>query len=97
MDINQALGMAQRLKNHFRVFEEIHEFMKEVTALKGWFNEVESHKAAIEDEVRALRDEKARLSEEIEAMEPIAEEARKAQEHLDGLRAEINAIKEKLG
>lgn len=59
MDINKALTLAKNLRNHFKVFEELEEFMREAVALQNVVKEFESRKATLQKDMETLQDSKA--------------------------------------
>ncbi len=65
MDINKALTMAKNLRNHFKVFEEMEEFMREAVALQNVVKEFEAKKAQLQKEIADLEAEKVDFSDAV--------------------------------
>lgn len=63
MDINKVLTMSKNLKNHFRIFAELDEFMREAVALQNVVREFENRKAGLQEEIEALGHEKMDAAE----------------------------------
>ena len=61
MDISKALGVAKALKNHFRAFEFLDEFVNEASALQNVVKEFETRKGKLQVEIKALELEKAEV------------------------------------
>lgn len=96
MEINEALNIARQLKNHFRAFEKIDELVNEGAALQNVMAEFESKKAAIQEEIAALRELKEREGAHVKTMELMAAEEAEARKRLDAIKDEIRRIKMKL-
>ncbi len=62
MDLNQALNVAKQLKNHFRAFEYLDDFVKKTVALEGTLKEFESRRDALQKEVSTLEEKKGKLA-----------------------------------
>ena len=58
MEINQALSIAKQLKDHFRAFERLDEFIKEATALQNLLSEFEDRKAQLQKDIQELENKK---------------------------------------
>jgi chromosome segregation ATPase len=51
MDLNEALNVAKQLRNHYRVFEKLHDFVSSVISLQHLQNELKERNEVLKDEI----------------------------------------------
>ena len=74
MELNQALSIAKQLKNHWKAFQFLEEFIKEAGALQNLMKESEARKAKLREEISVLLKQKADAEELAEASKKANEE-----------------------
>ena len=91
MEINEALSVAKQLKNHFRAFEKLDEFLKEIAAGQVLMKELQHRKAILENGIVGLQ--KQRAETEAETDRYLAERRKDAEATIEGLKKKIPILR----
>lgn len=94
MNVQEAMSIAQNMKNHFKAFEKFDEFMKFVASSESRVSELESQAAKLSKEVQATAIAKEKVQADHQKM--VLETAAKADKHMSKLISDADAKHEEL-
>ena len=97
MEINEALNVAKQLKNNFKAFEKLDEFVKEIASMQGRSKDLAAKKEKLEAEVKSLDERRAKAEEETKASmaawrNSADEEIRKSSERAAKAKADLDQL-----